>query len=192
MKIAVIGTGFIGTILGTALSEAGHEVVFGSRSPSDRVALAKVAKVTSVSYAIAETDAMILVLRGADVAEFATAHREGLAGKLVIDATNNVGGAVTNNRNKLPPTIRYARAFNTVSGEVMAEPMLAGTRADMFFSSLASDREIVETIIDGVGLRPVFVGEDKEDVVDGVFHLWLTLSLQQGRGRRIALHLLED
>lgn len=35
MEIAVIGTGFIGGILGRALAGAGHQVTFGSRHPAD-------------------------------------------------------------------------------------------------------------------------------------------------------------
>jgi predicted dinucleotide-binding enzyme len=35
MEIAVIGTGFIGGILGNALARAGHTVRFGSRHPGD-------------------------------------------------------------------------------------------------------------------------------------------------------------
>jgi 8-hydroxy-5-deazaflavin:NADPH oxidoreductase len=33
MKIAVIGTGHVGGALGTSWARAGHEVVFGSRTP---------------------------------------------------------------------------------------------------------------------------------------------------------------
>ncbi len=190
MRITIIGTGFIGGILGTALSNSGHGVVFGSRSPSQHPALEKLARVTSLSDALVDAEAVILALRSADVADVAAAYHEELAGKLVVDATNNTG-ATPNSRSVLPSTIRYARAFNTMSGEVMADPILAGTRADMFFSSPATDRETVETIIEGVGLRPLFLGEDREDLVDSVFKLWLALAMQQGRGRRLALHLLE-
>ena len=37
MQITVIGTGFIGSILGGALARSGHEVTFGSRHPDDEV-----------------------------------------------------------------------------------------------------------------------------------------------------------
>ena len=35
MKISVIGTGFIGSTVGRALSGAGHQVTYGSRHPDD-------------------------------------------------------------------------------------------------------------------------------------------------------------
>ena len=54
MEIAVIGTGFIGGILGRALAGAGHQVTFGSRHPGDEaVADGTPATVTSVADALA-------------------------------------------------------------------------------------------------------------------------------------------
>jgi hypothetical protein len=42
-----------------------------------------------------------------------------------------------------------------------------------------------------VGLRPVSLGEDQEALVDALFQVWVTLAFKQGRGRRMALKLLE-
>jgi hypothetical protein len=61
----------------------------------------------------------------------------------------------------------------------------------MFFSSPEPDRHAVETVIEGVGLRPVYVGADQEGLVDCLFRLWVDLAMTQGRGRRLALRLLE-
>jgi len=69
--------------------------------------------------------------------------------------------------------------------------VFAEGRADMFFSAPAGDRATVETVIEGVGLRPVFVGEDQEVLIDALFQLWIALAIKQGRGRRLALRLLE-
>ena len=99
---------------------------------------------------------------------------------------------VANSRPVLPPAVRYARAFNTLGGENMAEPVFADGRADMFFSAPEADRSTVEEVIQGVGLRPVFVGEDQEDLVDTLFRLWIALAVRQGRGRRLAFRLLEE
>jgi hypothetical protein len=61
----------------------------------------------------------------------------------------------------------------------------------MFFSAPEADRATVEAVIDGVGLRPVYVGADEEAVIDCLFRLWIALAMKQGRGRRLALRLLE-
>ena len=57
----------------------------------------------------------------------------------------------------------------------------------MFFSSAEGDRSSVEKVISGVGLTPVYVGEDQEALLDAVFQLWVALAIKQGYGRRLAL-----
>jgi predicted dinucleotide-binding enzyme len=192
MRIAVIGTGFIGGILGRALAASGHDVIYGSRHPdADEVAAGTSAAVVAVRDALAGADLVILAVPGAAVPELVSEHGGGLAGQLVIDATNQMGQPVANSRSALPSTVRYARAFNTLGGENMQHPMFGDERADMFFSAPAADRDTVQAVIEGVGLRPVYVGEDQEDLIDGLFKLWVALAFGQGRGRRLAFRLLE-
>jgi predicted dinucleotide-binding enzyme len=193
MDIAVIGTGFIGGTLGRALAGAGHRITFGSRHPDeDDVAGDSSASVTSHAGALAAADVVILALPGPAVKEFAASHREALAGKLVVDATNRMGEPVANGRAALPANVRYARAFNTLGGENMADPVFEDGPADMFFSAGEADRSIVESVIAGVGLRPVYVGADQEAIIDCLFQLWIALAIKQGRGRRLAFRLLEE
>ena len=124
-----------------------------------------------------------------------------LRGSLVgnLDALKDLNGltsltldvSVANSRDALPPGTRYARAFNTYGGENMANPVFDEGVADMFFSSEEGDRSIVETVIRDVGLRPIYVGPNEEELIDSVFRLWIALAVKQGRGRRLALRLLE-
>ena len=192
MDIAIIGTGFIGGTLGRALARAGHRITYGSRHPDDdTVASDFSASVSTPAAALDGADVVILALPGSAVAEFAAGNADGLAGKLVIDATNRMGGPVVNGRADLPSSVRYARAFNTLGGENVAQPVFADGPADMFFSAPEADRSTAETVIEGVGLRPVYVGADEEDLIDALFQLWIALAIKQGRGRRLALRLLE-
>ena len=191
MQVAIIGTGFIATTLGRSLSAAGHRVVYGSRHPDGEETPEAGASVSSIADALAGADAVILALPGSAVSDLSAQHADALAGMLVIDATNRMGADVMNARDSLPPSVRYARAFNTLGGESMADPVIDGERADMFFSAPEGDRAAVETIIEGVGLRPVYVGEDQEAIIDALFQLWITLAMKQGRGRRLALRLLQ-
>ena len=192
MDIAVVGTGFIGGILGRSLADAGHHVAFGSRHPADDdVAASTSASVTTVGDALDHSDIVILAIPGAGVPELTANYGDALRDKLVIDATNQMGRSVSNSRAALPPTVRYARAFNTLGGENLAEPMFADGPADMFFSALEPDRTATEAIIEAVGLRPVYVGPDQESLIDALFQLWIILAMKQGRGRRLALRLVE-
>lgn len=191
MRISVIGTGFIGGTLGRSLARSGHTVTFGSRHPADdNVAAGTPARVAPVADALSGADLVILAVPGANVVELASDHGGALAGALVIDATNQMGRTPPNARSSLPATVRYARAFNTVGGENLAEPVFADGPADMFFSAPSDDRGAVETVIEGVGLRPVYVGEDREALIDALFELWIALAVTEGRGRRLALRLL--
>jgi predicted dinucleotide-binding enzyme len=192
MKIAVIGTGFIGGILGRALARAGETVTFGSRHPDDReVVEGTTATVAGIGDALAGADVVLLALPGAAVAGLAAEHGGALAGKLVIDATNQMGQPVANSRAALPEAIRYARAFNALGGENMVDPNFADGPADIFFSAPDADRGTVETIIGEVGLRPIFLGADQEALVDALFKVWVALAMTQGRGRRLALRLID-
>jgi len=192
VEIAVIGTGFIGGILGRALARAGHQVTFGSRHPdNEAVTDGTSAAVTAVADTLARADVVILALPGAAVAELTAAHRDALDRKLVIDATNQMGTPVANSRAALPPDVRYARAFNTLGGENFADPNFADGPADVFFSSPEADRLTVESVITDVGLRPIYLGEDQETLVDALFRIWIALALEQGRGRRLALRLID-
>jgi predicted dinucleotide-binding enzyme len=191
VKIAIIGTGFIGSTLGRALSASGHEVSYGSRHANDGGESRANGAVVPIEQAVVDAEVVILAVPGAAVAELTAEHGGSLADKLVIDATNQMGAETSNARASLPPSVRYARAFNTLGGENMADPVFADGKADMFFSAPEADRATVETVIEGVGLRPVYVGEDQEALIDALFQLWIALAIKQGRGRRLALRLLE-
>ena len=136
MDVAIIGPGFIGGILGRSLAEAGHEVTFGSRHPKDDdVAADSSAVVSSLAAALATADVVVLAVPGQAVTELVQTQGASLSGKLVIDATNRMGEPVANCRPALPPSVRYARAFNTLGGENMADPIFDDGPADMFFSA---------------------------------------------------------
>ncbi len=192
MKITIIGTGFIGSTLGRALSGSGHQVTYGSRHvDDDEIAAGTTASVSSIGEALRDPEVIILAIPGAAVADLTAEHGSAMAGQLVVDATNQMGTDIANARASLPSSVRYARAFNTLGGENLADPVFPDGRADMFFSSPEEDRSTVEGTIEGVGLRPVYVGEGQEALIDALFQLWIALAVRQGRGRRLALRLLE-
>jgi predicted dinucleotide-binding enzyme len=194
VTIAVIGTGFIGGTLGRAFARAGLPTVFGSRHPADgTVAGDSGASVAPVADAVAQADTVVLALPAAGVEDLLRTHGDALAGTLVVDAANNVGGAVAHHAGLVArhaPRARYARAFNTLGGENFADPVFDGTPADLFFSSAPGDRATLEELVTAVGLRPMYVGENQQDVVDGMLRLWFALAVGQGRGRHLAFHTL--
>lgn len=192
MEIAVIGTGFIGWILGDALACAGHAVRFGSLHPTDdAVADGSPATVVTMEQAVDGADAVILAVPGPAVSEVTDAVGDLLDGTLVIDTTNRMGAPVANSRADLPIGVRYGRALNTLGGENMADPQFADGPADLFFSAPEADRAAVETTVADVGLHPAYLGADLEDLVESLFRVWIALAMGQGRGRRLALRVID-
>ncbi len=195
MRIAVIGTGKIGGTLGRAWAGAGHQVTFGSRHPGGTsVATDTGAAVTDIGDALDAAEVVLLALPGRSVGELLTEHAARLDGNLVIDATNQVGAAGANAAAAIAaaaPAARYVRAFNTLGWENFAQPLFDGVPADLFFSAPASDRSVVEQLISDVGLRPAYLGDGRQDVVDGVLPLWLTLVQVRGGNRHLAFRILE-
>ncbi len=194
MTIAVIGTGFIGGTLGRAFARAGHPTVFGSRRPGDHaVAGDSGATTAGIGEAIAQADVVVLALPATAVEDLLRTHGGALDGTLVVDAANNIGGPVAHHAGLVArhaPGARYARAFNTLGGENFADPEFDGVRADLYYSSEAGDRATLDELITAVGLRPMYLGENQQDTVDGVLRLWFALAVGQGHGRHLAFRTL--
>ena len=195
MKIGIIGAGNIGRTLGQTWAAAGHDVAYGVRTPDDpkHAALTASGAVVALAAAVAQADVLVLSLPGQAVAQFAADMGDALNGKVVIDATNNVGAPVHNTLDVLAaaaPGARLVRAFSTLGWENFAAPTLNGEQIDLFYCSDARARDTADALIGAVGLRPVYVGGvDAAAIVDGMTRLWFTLAFQQGYGRRIAFKL---
>ena len=91
--IAVIGTGNVGSALGTELASQGHTIIYGSRSPLGLKAL-DVAKKTqgeattsTPREAAADAGIVVLAVPGMVVEDVVRSLGD-LSGKLIIDATN--------------------------------------------------------------------------------------------------------
>jgi 8-hydroxy-5-deazaflavin:NADPH oxidoreductase len=202
MKIAILGAGNIGGTLGRKWSAIGHEVVFGVRdvnSSKSRAAMQSAwgnAQFTIMEEAVACGEVVLFAIPWKAVPEAAKALCPDLAGKIIIDATNNFGGPVINNiavlKNQVPDAHIF-RAFNALGWEVFDNPSLHHGTADLFYTGPdGSSRAIMESLISMVGLRPIWVGDnDRAVVVDHLGLLWVTLANQRGMGRRIALKLLD-
>lgn len=193
MRIAVIGTGNIGSTLGMAFASAGHDVALGSRHPGDRSQDGP--SVVDIPTALADADAVLLAIPATSVGDFLAEYAADIDGTLLIDATNDIGAPVANAAAAIAqaaPNARYVRAFNTLGWENFADPTFDGVAADLFFSAREADRAPVEGLISDVGLRPAYLGPDKHDLVDSVLRLWFTLVQQRGGQRHLAFRILQD
>ena len=186
MGIAVIGAGNIGRTLGAKWAAAGHEVVYGVRSPG-------APDTVSVADAVARAEVVALAIPGAAAKDVLATLGPRLAGKVVIDATNDVQGAgKLHALDELADGAHPVRAFNTLGWENFADPVIDGVTADLFYAAEKGHaKEVAQRLIADVGLRPVWLGGiEAFDLVDSLTRLWFTLAFQRKLGRRLAFKML--
>ncbi len=189
MRIAVIGTGHIGATLGSRWRAAGHDVVYGARRGAGEGPGG--APVAAIGNAVQDAEVVVLAIPGGAVAGIAKEYATALAGKTVVDATNNMGGAAPDSRaaiTRAVPDVRYVRAFNTLGWENFADPLPGST---LFFAAEPSARQATEELIQAVGLEPAYVGgPDATGTVDALLPLWFELVKLNGGNRKVALRIV--
>jgi predicted dinucleotide-binding enzyme len=202
MKIAVIGAGNIGGTLARKWGAAGHEIRLGARNPArDEVqrVLAEVgatARAGSVTEAVADAEVVLFAVPGNALAGTVAQLGTSLNDKMVIDATNNIGGSGPLNGlatiQAAAASAQVYRAFNIYGWENFVDPIFDGVPADLFYVGPdGASRAQMEQLIADVGLRPVWLGgADHVDVVDALLRLWFALAFEQQKGRHMALKLL--
>jgi predicted dinucleotide-binding enzyme len=194
MQIGIIGTGHVGQALATGLSGAGHEVLLGSRSPETTAF--EDATVVTQREAADGGRVVVLALPAGSVVDVAGELADVLAGKPVVDATNEVptphadrslGERVAD----VVPDARVVKAFNTIGANLMTDPVLSGEAATMFLAG--DDAAAVETVgslaVD-LGFEPVVAGDlAAASHLENLGRLWVHLS--QRHGRDIAFRFLQ-
>ena len=205
--VAVLGAGSVGGTLARALARAGRAVTIGVRHPDAEQVQALLAELGPHGAAATPDEAVrtariiVAAVPGPALPALIDSVATELAGKVIIDASNNLtGGPAAEGMSALPhlaevvPSAFGYRAFHSVGWENMADPVFGGLVADMCFAGPVAERPAVEAVIADVGFRPQYVGAgpDALRAVDALATLWFALAFGQQRGRRLALRLLSD
>jgi 8-hydroxy-5-deazaflavin:NADPH oxidoreductase len=188
MRIAVVGAGTIGRTLGDKWTAAGHRVVYGVRRPGEP-------GTATIRDAVGSAEVVVLAVPGGAAKQVTASLGGDLAGKVVVDATNDVqGSGKLHALDELADGAHPVRAFNTLGWESFADPVLGGVTADLLYAAEEGiARDTAERLIRDVGLEPVWVGGvDAFDIVDSVTRLWFTLAFERKLGRRLAFKVLRD
>ena len=173
MKVAVIGTGNVGSAIGGTLARAGHEVVFAARDQEEVRQVAEglgAQAADSPAAAVAGADVAILAIPWGSVEDVTDEIRESLDDTVVVDVTNPLspdysglatsGGLSAAERvaDRLPRA-RVVKALNTLFGSVQAEPNALGTTIDAFYATDdPTARTRIAELLSSIGFRPVNVG----------------------------------
>ena len=176
----MLGAGTVGRTLARSWVLAGHQVILGSRQPDVTRALDAVAQIVEQSAggltvmlheaAARAADVVVVTVPGDQVPSLVGALGDALAGKIVIDATNDTApdAAALNQLAELESARALAsRAFNTVGWEQMANPLFGPTRADLPYAGPDASRAVLDRLIGDVGFRPVYLGADPSAVEAG-------------------------
>jgi predicted dinucleotide-binding enzyme len=177
LKIGVIGSGHIGSTVGSLWVKAGHPVLFSSRHPEELASLVQglgvLAKTGTVAEAIAFGDVVFIAVPYGAYPQLVKDYASALAGKVMLDAGNAVAardGDIINEVHregigvtsaKYFPGAHIVRAFNTLSYRVLAAQ--ADRAGDRMAIPLAGDDKdaltVASTLVHDAGFDPVIIGQ---------------------------------
>ena len=173
MKIAIIGAGNVGRSLASNAARAGHEVVISDRDPEEAAELAGSVHGTPTGdpkQAVAQAEIVVLAVPFASVEELARTIAGGIAGKVVVDATNPLkptydgltteGGPSGAERiQSWLPGAKVVKAFNTIFAAKQADPVVDGEPVDALIAADDQNaRDKVIALAGSMGFRPVDAG----------------------------------
>jgi 8-hydroxy-5-deazaflavin:NADPH oxidoreductase len=209
LKIAILGTGAVGSALGARWAQAGHTIVFGSRQPHSEKVLEVVeqcgagTQALSSAQAMADAEAILLAIPW-PAAQTTLAELGDFRGRTLIDCTNPLLpdlsgielGHSTSAAEQIAawaPTARVVKAFNTASVRVMNDPQFGPYPATMFYcGDDAAAKGITRQLIADVGFDPVDAGPlASARYLEPLAMLYIHLAFRQGWGSNCAFKMMK-
>lgn len=195
-RIAIIGTGRMATGLGTGWVRAGHQVVFGSRSPESKQPVddgAGRAPVAAAAAALQDAEIVVLAIPFPAVEAFARRHADQLRGKVVIDISNpfqhlpdnRVAGAELTAA-AIGADAHVIAAFKDNFASTLTEP--ADPKGPVRDVHLSGDSDwakvLVARLIADLGFQPVDCGPlCNARILDGMVSLLIELDQRYAGGK---------
>lgn len=204
MNIAIIGSGNVGSALGTGWKNAGHEVVFGVRNPESPKTQKTLALIPGVSIQPIEESvirAEVIVITTPPEAVLALIPQLGdVSGKIIIDTTNSIRTkpepypTAYHAIKELAKTDNVVKCFNSTGFENMLNPVYQGVGIDMFAAgSNIHAKRVAEQLAKDIGFETCydFGGDDKVELLEKLALSWINLAIMQGHGRGLAFKLVK-
>ncbi len=178
MKIAILGTGMVGTTLGTKLTSLGHDVRLGSRTANNEKAAAWVraagphASQGTFADAARFGEIVLNCTSGAASLDALTAAgASALSGKILVDLANPLDFSkgmpptlLTGNTDSLGeqiqrafPEAKVVKTLNTINCRVMVDPARVPGEHDLFVSGNDGDakRRVTQLVREWFGWKNV-------------------------------------
>lgn len=201
MKITIIGTGNVGSALGTGWAGKGHQVMFGSRYPdSEKVqgilnAVKHGATAGTIADAVAFGDVIAVTTPWVGAED--VANEGDWTGKVVIDTMNRFGapadtlGSVAQDFASMIPGAKVVKAFNTIGANLMVDPQFDEGKPTMLICGDDADAKATVTeLTEQMGFEVVDMGDLSQAAhVEALAHVWIALA-RGGMGRNHAFRLM--
>jgi predicted dinucleotide-binding enzyme len=209
MRVAIIGTGKVGSAIARGLKDKDHPVALGARDPQDAdvVALASETGATPMlpAAAAANADVVILALPWA-VSDEAIRPLGSLSGKTVVDCMNPLGmvddalaltvGHDTSGGEIVQgwlPDAHVVKTLNQVGAEIMARNDHLPQRPVMFMAGNDDAAKArVATLLTDLGFAALDAGDlTKARLLEPLGLVWINQALFRGKGRNWAFSTTE-
>jgi hypothetical protein len=202
MRIAIVGTGKVGSALAHGLKGKGHQVTLGARDPDRAAKLAAETggRTLRPELAAADAETVILALPWA-TAEASVKALGDLSGKIVIDCMNPLGMiegklrlTVGHHRSGAEmvaawaPGARVVKTLNQVGAELMADNTGLPHRPAMFMAGDdAAAKAAVASLLTDLGFEALDAGElEMARILEPHAMVWINQALLRGKGRNWA------
>jgi hypothetical protein len=209
MNIAVIGTGNVGTVLGTRWAQKGHRVVFGTRNPeSEKVksilaSAGSNARAASVPEAVKDAAVVLLAVPWPEVEPIIRSAGT-LKSKILVDCTNPLKpdlsglavGLTTSAGEQVAAMAKEAhvvKAFNTTGAKNMSDPAYGFQKATMF---VCGDNAKAKSVVAELARELGFDTSDAGPLIaarylEQLAMLWIHLAYVVGLGPDFVFKLLK-
>lgn len=194
MEIGILGAGNVGRALGEGWKKAGHDVVYGSRTPGEG----------TVSLADAASRPVVVLTVPYVGAEETLRALGDFGGRVLVDATNAIkpdfSGLLLSNDTSAGEQVgewatgaKVVKAFNTIGYEIMLNPVINGTAVSLLYAGDDIDaKATVSQLAADLGFDPVDAGNLAQSrLLEAFAWLWITMAFKTGHGRTIGFRFLK-
>lgn len=204
MKIAIIGSGNVGSALASGFINAQHQVSIGVRnpeSPKTKKALELIpsANILKIEEACKESEVIVITTPADSIIELIPLLGN-ISGKTIIDATNAVRvkpepyATAFHAIKALTQSEQVVKCFNSTGFENMLNPNYHGKGIDMFCAGNSKEaKNIASALAKEIGFEECwdFGGDDKVELLEKFALSWINLAILQGHGRNLAFKLVK-
>lgn len=204
MKIAIIGSGNVGSSLAKALSKAGHNIILGVRNTNDdkvKKLLEFNSNISADSIENASKDSQVIIIAAVPQATKEIASSLGdVKDKIIIDAMNSIRFKPEPFENTTEALKNWTncqnivKCFNTTGAENMENPIYDNKGIDMFVAGNSQKaKEIAVQLSKDIGFSDCydFGGDDKFQLMEYFALSWINLAIMQKQGRNMAFKILK-